>query len=180
MDFSECVATRRSVRHFKGQPVARELVERIVAAAAFAPSWKNAQSARYIAVLDEALRGRIARECVMGYERNRVIIEGAPLLIVMTYVAGRSGFERDGGFSTSKGAHWESFDAGIAAQTFCLSAWNEGLGSVILGIFDEQKVIEAVGVPAGQKVAALIALGYPDETPPMPRRKDAHEILTFI
>lgn len=180
MDFTECIKTRRSVRRFTGEPVERELLESIVSEAAYAPSWKNVQPARYIAVEDQALKRKIAEQCVMGYAWNRAIIEGAPLVVVMTYVAGRSGFEKDGTPSTSKGSHWESFDAGIAAQTFCLAAWNRGLGSVILGIIDEEKVIETVGVPQGQKVAALIALGYPAETPGAPRRKEAKDILSYL
>lgn len=179
MDLTECIKTRRSVRHFADKPVERELLEKIVGDAAFAPSWKNVQPARYIAVENRALKQKIAENCVMGSAWNRGIIENAPLVIVMTYLVNRSGFEKDGTPSTSKGTHWESFDAGIAAQTFCLAAWNAGLGSVILGIIDEEKIIETAGVPEGQRVAALIALGYPAETPNAPRRKGAAELLLY-
>ena len=99
----------------------------------------------------------------------------------MTYVAGRSGFEKDGSYSTSKEDRWEHFDAGIATQTFCLAACEKGVGTVILGIFDEEKVARAISLPEGQKVAALIAMGYPEgESPAVPRRKEAEELVSFI
>jgi hypothetical protein len=62
----------------------------------------------------------------------------------MTCVTGRCGYERDGSFSTPKGDRWEMFDAGIAAQTFCLAAHEMGLGTVIMGVFDENKVNEVI------------------------------------
>ena len=102
------------------------------------------------------------------------------MLILVTTVSPRSGFERDGSPSTSKGSHWESFDAGIATQTFCLAAHEEGLGTVIMGIYDEAKVIEVAKIPEGQKVSAMVAIGYADETPIIPKRKSADELLSFL
>ena len=60
-------------------------------------------------------------------------------------------------FFTLKGSHWESFDAGIAAQTFCLAAWDKGVGTVIMGLFDEKEIAKAVQIPEGQQICAVIA-----------------------
>ena len=49
---------------------------------------------------------------------------------------------------------------------------------MILGIYDEAKVIEAAGVPEGQKVSALIPVGYPAEEPQAPKRKEVADLLT--
>ena len=99
-------------------------------------------------------------------------------MMVITTVNSRSGYERDGSFTTSKGTHWQSFDAGIAAQTFCLAAHEAGIATVIMGIFDEEKVKEVIDVPDGQSVSALVAIGYADDEPEAPRRKSAEELLT--
>lgn len=179
MDFMECVTGRRSVRKFKQEAVDDALIERAVQAATYAPSWKNAQATRYVAISNEALKTKIAEECVMGFEYNKKTILNAPMLVLVATVSPRSGFERDGSPSTSKGTHWESFDAGIAAQTFCLSAFEQGLGTVILGIFDEDKLIKTVKIPEGQKISAMIAIGHPNESPTMPKRKNADAVLTF-
>ena len=71
------------------------------------------------------------------------------------------------------------FDAGIATQTFCLAAHDKGVGTVILGIFDDAKVGEIVGIPDGQTVAAVVAMGYPAFAPEMPPRKSVDDLLTI-
>lgn len=180
MEALKCIETRRSIRKFKEQQVPHETMREIVAEAAFAPSWKNTQVTRYIVVEDKAVLARIADEAVLGFAHNTDIIKGAPALVVVTMVHGRSGFERDGSFSTSKEDRWEVFDAGLATQTFCLAAHDKGVGSVILGIFDEAKVAEIMGLDEGQRVAALVAAGYADEAPEAPKRKEAGELVRFL
>ncbi len=179
MEAKECILTRRSIRKYADKPVAKETIEELVSMASFAPTWKNVQANRYIAVTDENIKNKVADECVMDFASNQRIIKNAPVLVVMTIVDSRSGYERDGSFSTSKEKHWESFDSGIAAQTFSLAAHELGLGTVIMGIFDADKVAEAVGVPEGESVSALVALGYPDEEPAAPKRKELEKILSF-
>ena len=74
-------------------------------------------------------------------------------------MTGRSGYERDGSFSTPKEAGFEMFDAGIAAQTFCLAAWERGVGTVITGYFDEEKITRLLNRPEYQKGGCVIGLG---------------------
>ena len=179
MEALECIKTRRSVRKFTDQPVTREELEQVVAAAAYAPSWKNTQVARYIVVTDKEKKQRLADDCMMDFAFNQKTASGAPAMVVLTMITGRSGYERAGSFSTSQGTHWQSFDAGVAAQTFCLAAHALGLGTVIMGVFDEDKVKQVVTIPEGQKVAALIAIGHPAEEPMCPKRKDVETLLTL-
>lgn len=180
MEFIECMQTRRSIRKYKADPVDNETIEKVIANARLAPTWKNSQSVRFTAVTDPALKAKIADEGIPDYKKNTGIINGAPVLIVVSTVDKRSGYERDGSASTSKGPHWQSFDAGSASYALCLAARNEGLGTCIMGLFDEAAVAALTGLPEGQLVSALIALGYPDEEPAMPKRKDVSDILTII
>ena len=71
------------------------------------------------------------------------------------------------------------FDAGDATHTFCLAAYEKGLGSVIMGIFDEAKAASLLDIPEERELAALIPVGYPDETPVAPRRKAVEDLLSF-
>lgn len=139
MEALECIKTRRSVRRFAEEPVTPEQVAEVVAAAAYAPSWKNTQIARYILVEDAQKREKIAGDCVLDFTYNANTLSHAPALVALTMVTGRSGFERDGSYSSPLEGHWQSFDAGIAAQTFCLAAHALGLGTVIMGIYDPDK-----------------------------------------
>ena len=180
MEALECIKTRRSIRKFTEQPLERALIEQIVAAAAYAPSWKNTQIARYTVVTDCEKKQQLADECMMDFAFNQKTTLHAPALVVLTTITGRSGYERDGSFSTSQGTHWQSFDAGVAAQTFCLAAHALGLGTVIMGIFDENKVRSVLELPEEQSVAALIAIGHPVEQPVCPKRKDVETLLHFV
>lgn len=180
METLECIKTRRSVRRYTDQPVSKETLSEIIEAASYAPSWKNTQTVRYLAVYNEEKKREIADGCVLGFAGNQAIIRNAPVLILELTVDKRSGFERDGSFSTSKERHWQSFDAGIAAEAFCLAAHEKGLGTVVMGIYDEEKTARVLGLPEGQLISSMIALGYPAESPNAPRRKSPEELLTCM
>ena len=115
----------------------------------------------------------------LGFAYNTGTIAKAPQLVVLTAIRGRSGMEKDGSATTDKGESWLMFDTGIAAQTFCLAAAERGVGSVIMGIFDADKVAELLHIPENETVVCLIPIGYPDETPVAPRRKAVRELVTF-
>lgn len=179
MNAKECIEGRRSIRKFKEEKgVPHEILESIIAEAAYAPSWKNTQITRYIAVESKEIRDRIAMECTTGF--NAATIHSAPVLMVITVIKKRSGFERDGSYTTVKGDTWQMFDAGVACQTFCLAAYEHGIGSVIQGIFDYGKVAEILNVSDDREVIALIPIGYPDEAPEAPKRKTTEDLLSYL
>lgn len=178
MTAKECIKGRRSVRQFTEQPVDRELLSEIVETASYYPSWKHTQIVRFVAVEGEK-KERLAKECTDMWPNNGKIMEAAPIVMAVTIIKNRSGFERDGSFSTNKGDRWQMYDAGIASQTLCLAAYESGIASVILGLFDDEKAADILGLPEDREVAALIPMGYAAEEPVAPRRKPVEEILSF-
>lgn len=178
MTANECIKGRRSIRQFTDKPVTHEVLSRIVETASYAPSWKNTQIVRYIAV-EGALKDRIASDCTTAYAKNGDIIRNAPMLVAVTMIKNRSGFERDGSYSTPKEGGWQMFDAGVASEAFCLAAYEEGLGTVIMGIFDEAKAASYLELPEDRELVALIPIGYPAESPAAPRRKPVEELLSY-
>lgn len=182
MDLVKGIKERRSIRKFQDKPVTHDLLTEVVEIARFAPSWKNTQIARYIVVEDREKIAKIATaECTLGFTYNIKTMAAAPALVLLTYVNKRSGYEKDGSFTTPKEDRWEMFDAGIAAQTFCLAAHEKGLGTVIMGIFDENKVGEIVKIPEGQTLAAIIPIGFPaDGEVACPPRKEAEALISFV
>ena len=180
MEIQECIETRRSIRRFTEEPIPRETILEIVRLASFAPSWKNSQTPRYTIVTDKQIMERIANECVLGFHYNTQTLTRCSALAVQSVVTNISGMEKDGSSTTSKGSTWEVFDAGISAQTFCLAAHSLGIGTCIMGIFDDGKVAAQIELPENQRVSALIAMGYPDETPNMPRRREVSELVRFL
>ncbi|HJD47163.1 MAG TPA: nitroreductase family protein [Candidatus Mediterraneibacter norfolkensis] len=177
MNTAECIRTRRSIRKYKPDPVDHSLIDSIVSLASYSPSWKNTQITRYIAIEDSSLLREIAEKFTPDY--NSKIISQAPMLIAVTLIKGRSGFERDGSFSTKKGDRWQMFDVGAACQTFCLAARDKGLGTVIMGIFDEDGIAELLHIPEDRELAALIAVGWPNIDPDAPKRKAVGDLLQY-
>lgn len=177
MEMNNCILTRRSIRKFLDKPVDHATLEQVIATAAYAPSWKNTQISRYIAIEDRAVLDAICRDFLP--EHNANIVSGAPMLIAQTFIKGRSGFERDGSYTTQRKDGWQHYDCGIAAQTFCLAAHEAGLGTVIMGIFPHEELGAFLNVPEDQELMALIAVGYPADQPPAPKRKDVETLLTY-
>lgn len=177
MNTIDAIKQRRSIRKFKSDKVSHETLEKVIEAAAYAPSWKNTQITRYIAVESEAVKEKVL-EYLPSF--NQTSVQSAPLLIAVTMIKNRSGYERDGSFSTKKGDRYQVYDAGIATEAFCLAAFEEGLGSVILGIFDEDEITKLLNIPKERELMALIAVGYPDEVPQPPKRKSVEELLSYL
>ena len=177
MTAKECIIGRRSIRQFTQDPVSHELLEQIVETASFAPSWKNTQITRYIAVEGE-MKDKLAK-CTTIWAGNGAIMNSAPMVIAVTVVTGRSGFERDGSFSTGKGDGWQMYDAGVASEAFCLAAYEQGLGTVIMGLYDEADAAKLLEIPDNQELVALIAIGYPAQSPDAPQRKSVADLLSY-
>ncbi len=181
MEGIELLKTRRSIRTFSGEEVSDSELRSIIDAAAYAPSWKNTQTVSYIAVRNKDTLEKIINEGVMGHAGNKRNIGGCAVLVAVITQKGICGYEADGKPTTSRGDKWETFDAGIATQTFCLAAHAYGVGSVIMGIYDEQKMAEILGIDnCKYAVSALIALGKHDGTAKAPKRKTCDELLTII
>ena len=177
MNGSECLKTRRSIRKYKPDQVDHSTIDSIVSLASYSPSWKNTQITRYTAIEDPALLAEIADRYTPDYNSN--IIRQAPVLMAVSFVKGRCGYERDGSYTTKKGDRWQMFDVGVSCQSFCLAAWELGLGTVIMGVFDEDGISRLIGLPEDQELGALIALGIPDTEPEAPKRKTVGQLLQY-
>ena len=116
MEVFECIKTRRSVRRFEDRPVDHEVIRKAVDAAVWAPSWKNTQTPRYTVTDSREIIDDIAANGCCGFEFNSKTLRQTPVLIAVSYVKGRCGFERDGSYSTDKKEGWQMFDAGIYQQ----------------------------------------------------------------
>lgn len=177
MEAMENILTRRSVRVYQDRPVSREVLDTVFAAAQMAPTWKNTQTPGYLVVETPERKGKLM-ESLPPY--NARTVSTAPVVVVMTTKRGRCAYERDGSFTTKKEDRWEMFDAGIACQTLCLAAWAQGLGTCIMGIYDEDQLPKLLEIPEDQYVTAVVALGYPGETPKAPKRKPMEEKVHYV
>ncbi len=179
MEALECIKGRRSIREFEDKAVDRSVIEEIVGVAAFAPSWKNTQVTRYLVVDDAEKIAKIASDYTTCFAYNGNTIGKAKVLIAVTALKGRSGVEKDGSFTTKREASWLMFDAGCAVQTLCLAAYEKGLGTVIMGIFDDG-LSEYLQIPEDRELVCLVCMGYPAQSPEAPKRKSVSDLVSYF
>jgi nitroreductase len=178
MEFQKVIETRRSIRKYDpDRKVTKEQVRELVQSAILAPSWKNSQTARYYCVLSEEMIEKVRTECLPEFNANNVA--GAGALIVTAFVKNRAGFDRSGEASNELGNGWGIYDLGIANENLVLKAQDLGLGTLIMGLRDEKKLAELLGIPEDQAVVSVIAVGYADVSPEMPKRKSVEEVAVF-
>ncbi len=178
MEVIEAIKTRRSIRQYKPDPVDDKTLQTILESARWAPSWKNTQCWRFIVVHDSGIKAAIAN-CLIGRppieNGGSNAIRQAPVLIVACAELGKSGLNA-GVFATNKG-DWYMFDTALAMQNLVLTAQALGLGTVHIGLFDAIKVAEIPEVPEDFCVVSMTPLGYPDQEPRTPPRKELSEIV---
>jgi nitroreductase len=174
MTIMETIEKRRSVRKYKADPISEETVNLVLEAARWAPSWANTQCWRFVVVREAETKARIAEALRKGNPSTDAV-RNAPVVIVACAELGKSGFYK-GEAATDKG-DWFMFDVALAMQNLALAAYELGLGTVHVGLMDSKKVEEILQVPPGIRVVELTPLGYPDEEPRAPKRRELNEIV---
>jgi len=181
MEAVEMIKGRRSIRKYKDEVVDRALMEEIIEITRYAPSWTNSQTPRFTLVENAEIISKFASEGVKGFVYNMDTLKNAKGVAVLSFVEGKSGRTDKYDIETSENpGRWEYFDAGIACQTFCLAAHAKGVGTCIFGVIDEAVVAEAINLPEGETVAALIVYGYPEGEVKAPRRKEVDDLLRWV
>ena len=143
----EAIRQRRSIREFTEQPVARDLLERIITAGIWAPSGLNNQPWRFIIIRDQEIRAQLA--ALTHYAH---IAAAAPALIAV-YLDQEKMYDRVKDHQA----------AGACIQNMLLSAHALGLGAVWLGqiLASKDRVNEMLGLSGQHELAAVLALGHP-------------------
>lgn len=177
MDFLDFVATRQSDRAFDtDRPVEKEKIERIVEAARLAPSACNAQPWRLIVVDDPELKNKVADATAARALGMNHFTKQAPVHIVLVEekVNLTSGM---GGWIKQK--DYAQMDLGVVAAHIILATHAEGLGSCILGWFDEPKMREILSIPDSKRVWLDIAIGYSVQPLRTKKRKPFKDVVSF-
>jgi len=171
-DFMEIIKGRRSVRKYEEKDVPEEILNQIIEAVKWSPSWANTQCWEIIIVKDKALREKLQNTMVSMNPASKAIVS-APVLIALCGKLKSAGYYKDN--PTTKFDDWFMFDLGIASQTLCLAAEGFGLGTVITGAFNHDQAKEVVKVPDGYELVSLIPMGYPAKKPSAPKRREESE-----
>lgn len=178
MDFLELVEKRYSLRNYDDTAaVCRDKLERCIEAARLAPSACNSQPWKFLVIDEAGLRERVARAAFDEALRMNEFAFKAPVLVAI--VSQRQKFSaKIGGILKRK--NYSLMDIGIAAEHFCLQAVEEGLGSCMLGWFNEKPVRKLLSIPRGRRVELIISVGYSaDEKIGTKVRKSFEEITCY-
>lgn len=171
------INTRQSVRGYKPDMVEKDKLERILEAGRLSPSACNAQPWKFIVVDEPDLKNRIAEATSNKLIGLNHYTKQAPVHIVI--VLEPANFNSNFG-SLVKDKNLPLIDIGIAAAHLCLQATAEGLGTCILGWFNETSVRKLLNIPKNKRVILIITLGYAssDEIREK-KRKAIDEVISF-
>jgi nitroreductase len=178
MEFNELIQQRQSVRRYQNIPLERDKIEKLIEAVHLAPSACNSQPWKLIIVDDPELKNEVAQATISKtISFNRFALE-APVIAVLVIEKAKL-IARIGG--SIKNQEYPQYDIGIAAAHFCLQAEELGLGTCMIGWFDEKKIQQLLHIPKKRKIGLLITLGYPPEDYKLRKkiRKPTDEICGF-
>lgn len=177
MIFMDLVHKRYSVRNYQDAPVPREKVSRCIEAARLAPSACNSQPWKFIVMDDPDLRDNVSKAAFEGLLKFNSFAFKAPVLVLI--VSERQKMSAKFG-SLVKRKNFSQMDIGIASEHFCLQAAEEGLGTCMLGWFNEKKVKKRLAIPKLKRVELIISVGYSaDRRTPPKNRQTTEEIVSY-
>lgn len=167
------IKSRRSIRKFQDKEISQDMLTALFEAVQWSPSWTNCQCWELIHVKDKDLRLKI-QETMIKNPATKAIVE-APVLLAVCGKKSVSGFYN--GMAATKYGEWMMYDLGIATQSLCLAAHSLGLGTVIVGLYDHERVQQILNVPEGYDQVALIPVGYPAKEPSAPQRRNIADFV---
>lgn len=174
-DFLHLVSSRQSDRAYDATRIVEsDKLERILEAARLAPSACNAQPWKFVVLTDPELVKK-AGKAATGLGMNR-FAKSAPVHILIVEEA--MNITSYLGMKL-KDKYFPLIDIGIVAAHITLAAENEGLGSCILGWFDEKEMKKLAGVPAGKRLLLDVVVGYPIKGKRKKLRKDKDRVISY-
>lgn len=176
-DFLSLALQRQSDRAFDAsRPVERDKLKRILEAGRVSPSACNAQPWHFIVVDEPELKNKVADATSTRILGLNHFTKQAPVHIIIVeekvnFTSGFGGWVKDKSFAL--------VDIGIAAAHICLAAEDEGLGSCILGWFDEDKIRKLLDIPSGKRILLDIIVGYSTQAERPKKRKETEKVISF-
>lgn len=149
-------------------------MERVLQAACLAPSACNAQPWKFVVVDDPELAVKVGR-ATAGLGMNKFAKDAPVHILIIEESMNITSFLG----AKIKDKYFPLIDIGIAAAHITLAAESEGLGSCILGWFDEKEIKKLVGIPAGKRLLLDITIGYAAKPKRKKSRKPMEKVVSF-
>jgi len=175
-EFLKLIINRQSDRKYSDKPIEKDKLERIIEAGRMAPSACNAQPWKFIVVNEPELVTKVAGAASAKLIGMNSFVAQAQVIIVI--VREKANMSSKVG-ATIKNKDYSLFDIGIATENICLQAEAEGIGSCIIGWFDEKLIRKLLSVPGSKRVELLITLGYSLSEKREKRRKPPEDVVSY-
>ena len=155
------VNNRQSVRKYSFKEIEKEKLDRCLEAAWLAPSASNSQPWTMIVVDEPGLKDKVANETFSKVFSFNKFVPEAPVLVVFVIEKPKL-ITQIGGKIKNK--EYSLIDIGIVSEHFCLQATEEGLGTCILGWFNEKPIKGLLHIPEKKTIGLIVSVGYaPDD-----------------
>lgn len=177
--FLDLAAQRFSLRVYSQRPVPEDVLFRCAEAARLAPSACNGQPWRFFMANRPEVTGPLGEAAFGGAFMMNSFAKSAPALVVVAS-APLPWAARLGQFIG--GVPFAPCDAAVATEHFVLQAQSEGLGSCWIGFFNFSGVAKFLHLPRELRPLFMVALGYPPEGMPQPKRirKSLDDVATLL
>lgn len=175
MNMIDIIKERRSIRDFESREFPVESLNIILDAIKNTQSWANSQCWEIIVLTDPVVKKAVQEAVPAGNPSFKALVT-APVVLAVCAKLELSGYYQ--GVAPTKFGDWFMFDLGIVTENICLAAHNLGLGTVVVGLFDQAKAARILSVPAGYELVALIPVGIPIPNAPV-RNASRREVKDF-
>ena len=157
MEFQELIKKRQSVRKYTGQTVEKEKIDKLISSIHLSPSACNSQPWKLIIVDEPELKTEVAKATFSKTIAFNKFAVKAPVIAVLVIEKAKLIAQIGGSL---KNQEYPYYDIGIAAAHFCLQAAELGLGTCMMGWFDENRIKQLLKIPEKRKIGLIITLGY--------------------
>jgi nitroreductase len=173
-EFMEILKGRRSIRRYGEKEIPEDVLNQVFEAVQWSPSWANTQCWEVVVVRDPATKEKLEATLTQTNPARKAMVQ-APVVLALCGKLKSSGCYK--GEVTTKFGDWFMFDLGLATQSICLVAHAQGLGTVVVGLFDHDRAREVLGVPEGYELVVMIPIGYPAKESPPPKRRETADFV---
>jgi nitroreductase len=163
MTVLEAIRKRYSCRAYQDRKIEREKLDTIFEAARLAPSARNMQDWRFVVVTDEEIKRQVA-----ATTNRPTVFEKAGAIVAAC---------SNSDYVMRCGQAIAPIDVAISLEHICLQATELGLGTCWIGSFDPAQVAQILDIPDDIAIIELMAIGYPADSKPEPKREPIEKIV---
>lgn len=163
MTVLEAIRKRYSCRAYQDRKIEREKLDTIFEAARLAPSARNMQDWRFVVVTDEEIKRQVA-----ATTNRPTVFEKAGAIVAAC---------SNSDYVMRCGQAIAPIDVAISLEHICLQATELGLGTCWIGSFDPVQVAQILDIPDDIAIIELMAIGYPADSKPEPKREPIEKIV---